>query len=125
MPAKKASGRSSSKANHVGVLRGLVSAYSQKELNGTTQRCSTFSQDRQCGLAVLRKLVIGASPNRGGPGMRQRASMSSRTPSAALRTIGAGLSGKHAGLDWHQQHSYSQQGAPELSMKVSFCTEFR
>jgi hypothetical protein len=71
-------------------LRGLVSAYSQNELNGTTQRCSTFSHARQCGLAVLRMLVMGAPPNCGGPGMPQRASISSRTPSAAFRTIGAG-----------------------------------
>jgi hypothetical protein len=39
---------------------------------------------------MLRMLVIGAPPNCGGPGMPQRASMSSRTPSGALRTIGAG-----------------------------------
>jgi hypothetical protein len=34
--AKSASARSSSNANQVGVLRCLVSAYSQKELNGAT-----------------------------------------------------------------------------------------
>jgi hypothetical protein len=73
----------------VGVLRGFVSAYSQKDVNGTTQRCSVLSQARQCGLAVLRMFVIGAPPNCGGPGMPQRASMSSLTPSGPLRTIGA------------------------------------
>ncbi len=38
---------------------------------------------------VLRMFVIGAPPKCGGPGMPQRASMNSRTPSGALRTIGA------------------------------------
>ena len=38
IPAKASSGRLSSPANHVGVLRGFVSAYSQKLVNGTRQR---------------------------------------------------------------------------------------
>jgi hypothetical protein len=89
MPAKNASGRSPSSANHFGVLRGLVSAYSQKELNGATQRCSTLNQARQCGLPVLRMFVIAAPLNCGGRGMPHRAGLSSRTPSGTLRTIGA------------------------------------
>jgi hypothetical protein len=43
------------------------------------------------------RLVIAAPPNCGGPGVPQRASMSSLTPSGALRTIGAGQSGKTPG----------------------------
>ena len=38
IPANIASGRSSFNANQVGVFFGLVSAYSQNEVNGTTQR---------------------------------------------------------------------------------------
>src|SRR3984893_5253847 len=98
IPAKTASGRSSSSANQVGVLRGLVSAYSQKDVKGTTQRCSGLSQARQCGLLTLRMLVIGAPPKAGGPGMPHRAIASSRTPSGALRAIGAGKSGKIPGI---------------------------
>src|SRR5665213_15700 len=88
-PATSANGRSLPNANHVGVFLGLVSAYSQNEVHGTTQRFSGLSQRRQCGLLVLRMFVIGAPPNAGGPGMPQRAIISSRTPSGALRTIGA------------------------------------
>ena len=54
------------------------------------QRFSGLSQRRQCGLFTFRMLVIGAPPKAGGPGMPQRAIASSRTPSGALRTIGAG-----------------------------------
>lgn len=53
MPANTASGRSSPKANHVGVFLGLVSAYSQNEVNGTTHRFSGLSQWRQGGDFVL------------------------------------------------------------------------
>jgi hypothetical protein len=38
IPAKTASGQDSAKANHVGVFFGLVSAYSQNDVHGTTQR---------------------------------------------------------------------------------------
>jgi len=62
MPANTARGRLSSSANHVGVLRGLVSAHSQKDVNGTTQRLSGSSQARQCALFTLRMFVIGAPP---------------------------------------------------------------
>jgi hypothetical protein len=82
--------RPSSSANQVGVFRGLVSAYSQNDVKGTTQRFSGLSQGRQCGLFTFRMLVIGAPPNAGGPGMPQRANANSRTPSGALRAIGAG-----------------------------------
>jgi hypothetical protein len=62
-PANANKGRSSLSANHFGVLRGLVSAYSQKEVAGTMQRFCLPSQPRQCGLPTLRMLVIGAPPN--------------------------------------------------------------
>ena len=52
-----------SSANQVGVLRGLVSAYSQNEVKGTIQRCSGLSQARQWGLFTFRMLVIGAPPS--------------------------------------------------------------
>src|ERR1700730_18018977 len=99
MPAKTANGRSSFSEDQVGVLRGLVSAYSQNDVNGTTHRFSGFSQARQCGLFTLRMLVIGAPPKAGGPGMPHRAKASSRTPSGALRAIGARKSGKIPGID--------------------------
>jgi hypothetical protein len=43
-------------------------AYSAKLLNGTKQRLSGFSQPRQCGEEVLRMLVTGGPPVRGGGG---------------------------------------------------------
>jgi hypothetical protein len=61
MPAKNASGRSPPNANQVGVLRGLVSAYSQNVLNGMTQRFSGLSHALQWTLFVLRMFGIGAS----------------------------------------------------------------
>src|SRR5579862_2888369 len=98
MPAKTASGRSSPSANQVGVLRGLVSAYSQKDVKGTKQRLAGFNQARQCELLTLRMLVIGAPPKAGGPGMPQRAMANSRKPSGAVRAIGARKSGKMPGM---------------------------
>src|ERR1700733_3359323 len=62
-PAKANRGRSSFNANHFGVLRGFVSAYSQKEVAGTMQRLFLPSQPRQCGLPTLRMFVISAPPN--------------------------------------------------------------
>ncbi|GJD67061.1 hypothetical protein MPEAHAMD_7265 [Methylobacterium frigidaeris] len=47
IPAKAKSGRLSSRANHTGVLRGFVSAYSLNEVTGTRQRCTGLSQGRQ------------------------------------------------------------------------------
>ena len=47
MPAKANNGRSSSRANHTGVLRGFVSAYSLNDDTGTRQRNSGLSQGRQ------------------------------------------------------------------------------
>jgi hypothetical protein len=38
MPAKNASGRLSSRANQLGIFLGFVSAYSQNDVKGTTQR---------------------------------------------------------------------------------------
>ena len=48
IPAKTASGRSSERKPGR-RFRGLVSAYSQNEVNGTTQRFSGLSHGRQCG----------------------------------------------------------------------------
>jgi hypothetical protein len=53
--------------------RGRLGTYSAKLLNGTRQRFSGFSQLRQCGDDVLRMLVTGGPPVRGGGGMPQRA----------------------------------------------------
>ena len=94
MPAKKASGRLSSKANQTGGREpsGWVS-FSAKLVKGTRQRCSGPSHARQCDDVVCRMLVTPRStflPARycGGVGMPQRAMTSSR-PSAPLRMIGA------------------------------------
>jgi hypothetical protein len=57
--------------------------------NGTRQRFSGFSRPRQCSEAVLRMLVTGGPPVRGGGGMLQRIRTSSRS-APALRTTGAG-----------------------------------
>jgi hypothetical protein len=92
MPAKQVSGRSSLIANHTTsffLVSGVGSgAYSAKLLNGTRQRFSGFSQPRQCVEDVLRILVTGGPPARGGGGMPQRIRMSSRS-APALRTTGA------------------------------------
>ena len=84
MPAKKASGRVSSKANQTGgwVPSGSAS-FSEKLVKGTTQRLSTPSQRLQCGDFTLRTLVTPGSdffPLRAntGDGMPQRAIVSSR-----------------------------------------------
>jgi hypothetical protein len=78
-------------------LRGFVSAYSQNDVAGTTQRLDCVSHGRQCGLITLRMLVTGWPPNCGGPGMPQRAMTNSRSPSLPRRTIGAIWSGKIPG----------------------------
>ena len=61
----------------------------QNDVAGTRHRFAGSSQRRQCGLLVLRMLVMGAPPNCGGPGMPQRANINSRTPSDAMCTMGA------------------------------------
>src|SRR5208337_214945 len=95
-PGKAKSGLSSPRANQTGVLRGLVSAYSQKDVTGTTHRLPLPSHRRQCGLFTFRMFVTGCPPNCGGPGIPQRAMTSSRSPSEATRMIGAIWSGKMA-----------------------------
>src|SRR3954470_24882799 len=95
MPAKKASGRSSLKANQTGGrLPSGSTSFSEKLVNGTTQRFSGPSQRRQCADSTLRTLVTPESlflptSTEAGEGMPQRARVSSRPP-ARLRTIGAG-----------------------------------
>src|ERR1700692_780308 len=93
MPAKAASGRSSFSANQTTsffFVSGFGSgAYSAKLLNGTKHRFSGLSQARQCGDEVLRILVTGGPPVRGGGGMPQRIMISSR-PVLMLRMTGAG-----------------------------------
>jgi hypothetical protein len=69
----------------MGVLRGLVSAYSQNEVAGTKQRFRLPGQSRQYRLETLRMFVTGAPPYRGGPGIPQRAMTSSRSPSVPAR----------------------------------------
>src|SRR5580692_1803756 len=85
MPAKAVSGRSSFSANHTTsffLVSGFGSgAYSAKLLAGTRQRCSGFNQMRQCGDEVLRMLVTGGPPVRGGGGIPQRIITISRPPS--------------------------------------------
>jgi hypothetical protein len=61
-PAKANRGLGSARANQMGVLRGLVSAYSQNDVAGTMQRFCGPSHPRQCGLLRLRMLVTGAPP---------------------------------------------------------------
>jgi hypothetical protein len=56
---------------------------------GTRQRFSGLSQPRQCGDDVLRILVTGGPPVRGGGGMPQRIITISRS-APALRTTGPG-----------------------------------
>src|SRR3954451_8785460 len=87
IPANATSGRLSSRANHFGVFFGLVSAYSQNDVNGTRQRLSGASHLRQCGELVLRMFVVMPG-NCGGFGMPQRIIVSSRSP-ALTRTRGA------------------------------------
>src|ERR1700742_2234248 len=93
LPAKQNSGRLSSSANQTTsffLFSGLASgAYSAKLFAGTRQRFSGFSQPRQCGDDVLRMLVTGKPPARGGGGMPQRIMVNSRS-ALALRTTGAG-----------------------------------
>lgn len=102
MPAKKASGGVSSKANQTyGREPSGWGSGSAKLVNGTTHRFSVPSRRRQCDEATLRTLVTPGSrflPFRteGGDGMPQRAITSSR-PSVLFHTIGAGLT-KVAGL---------------------------
>src|ERR1700693_5780574 len=89
MPANANNGRSSLSANQTTsffLVSGFGSgAYSAKLLAGTRQRFSGFSQPRQCGDNVLRMLVTGGPPVRGGGGMPQRISTISRSV-PALRT---------------------------------------
>src|SRR6266576_2094402 len=93
MPAKANSGRSSLRANHTTSflpVSGFGSgAYSAKLFAGTRHRLSGFSQTRQCGDDVLRILVTGKPPARGGGGMPRRIISILRPPST-LRTTGAG-----------------------------------
>src|SRR5438874_13352746 len=85
IPANATTGRVSSRANHFGVFFGLVSAYSQKDVNGTRQRLSGVSHRRQCGELVLRMLVVMPG-NCGGFGIAHRIMVSSRCPSYARIT---------------------------------------
>jgi hypothetical protein len=61
-------------------------AYSAKLLAGTKHRFSGLSQARQCGDEVLRRLVTGGPPVRGGGGIPQRIITSSRSPASVFRT---------------------------------------
>src|ERR1700684_4689853 len=72
-PANANRGLSSAMANHVGILRGFPSAYSQNAVAGTTQRFFGDSHPRQCGLETLRIFVTGRPPDCAGPGLPPRA----------------------------------------------------
>src|SRR3974390_2325854 len=93
IPANANSGRSSSSANQTTsffLVSGFGSgAYSAKLFAGTRQRFSGFSQPRQCGEVVLRMLVTGGPPVRGGGGMPQRM-VTISVPASLLRITGAG-----------------------------------
>ena len=71
-PPNAGSGRSSLSANHATsffLVSGFGSgAYSAKLFAGTKQRFSGFNQPRQWGEVVLRMLVTGKPPARGGGG---------------------------------------------------------
>jgi hypothetical protein len=93
IPRKANSGRSSFKANQTTsfLVSGFGSgAYSAKLLAGTGHRLPGFSQPHQCDDDVLRILVTGGSPLRGGVGIPQRIVVSSRS-APTLRTTGAGI----------------------------------
>src|SRR6185437_5775777 len=96
MPANANSGRFSFRANQTTsffLVSGLVSgAYSAKLFAGIKHRFSGLSHPRQWGDEVLRMLVTGGPPVRGGGGIPQRIICISRPP-ALLRTTGAGKSG--------------------------------
>src|SRR6202165_159109 len=62
IPAKKANGRVSLKANQtVGREPSGSTSFSEKLVQGTTQRFSVPSQRRQCGELTLRTLVTPGS----------------------------------------------------------------
>src|SRR5580693_1036715 len=94
MPAKKANGRVSSKANQTGGREPSGStSFSEKLVQGTMQRFSIPSQRRQWGDLTLRTLVTPGSDilpfsSKTGEGIPHRAIISSR-PSGWFRTIGA------------------------------------
>src|ERR1700741_3233521 len=82
MPAKANSGRPSLRAKQTTSFF-LVSAFgsgadSAKLFAGTRQRFSGFNQARLCRDAVLRILVTGKLPARGGGGIPQRIIVISR-----------------------------------------------
>src|SRR5690349_14071110 len=93
IPPKVNSGRLSPSANQTTsfffVTGSGSGAYSAKLFAGTRQRFSGLSQARQCGEFVLRMLVTGGPPVRGGGGMPQRISTISSAP-LAFRMTGAG-----------------------------------
>ena len=90
-PPKANSGPSSFKASHMTFslpVAGLGSgAYSAKLLAGTRQRLSSVSQPRQCRDVVLRILVTGQPPARGGGGTLQRIMVISRSAPAFTATF--------------------------------------
>ena len=61
----------------------------RRRLAGVSGRFSGLSQPRQCGDDVLRMLVTGGPPVRGGGGMPDRISVIS-VPVSVLRITGAG-----------------------------------
>src|SRR3546814_1117744 len=93
IPAKKASGRASDKANHTGGREPSgITSFSEKLVNGTTHRLSTPSQRRQCGDDVFLTLVTPASvllfvKTKLGEGMPQRAMARSEEHTSELQSL--------------------------------------
>src|SRR5262245_51444155 len=96
MPANAKSGRLSSSANQC-VTLGRVSVHSQNDVAGTRHRHSAFSHPPQYGDFRLGTLVTGTVPRFGGGGNPHRIIANSRSPSRAVRTTGAKVSGKMPG----------------------------
>ena len=93
-PAKANSGRSSLSANQMGVLRGLVSAYSQNDVAGTTQRLAWPEPS-----APVRASDVADVRDRRAAELRRSGHAPARHDKLALavrpvRTIGASWSGK-------------------------------
>jgi hypothetical protein len=68
-------------------------------LAGTKQRFSGFSQSRQCGDDVLRMLVTGGPPVRGGGGTLRRISTIT-LPASLLWMTGSGKRAAHRSNRW-------------------------
>ena len=123
MPAKKASGRLSSSANHTGGREPSgKTSFSAKLVNGTTQRLSTPSHRRQCGEATLRTFVTPGSELRPFEGEDRRRHAPARHRQLALAILRVaddrrGVVGKDAG-DRRQVAGRVAHGAGEVADRL-------